>query len=295
MAEFSELHSLGSSPPEDIAQHLMDIGALDDAQYFTGGDVAAQALPWSIQAWKHTGMVIGFIEPGVAAGKVKVLPAATQVADHNLINTRIKVTLDRFYIESYPGGGAHTVVCEFNGKNQVMPEAEALKFATKFQATDQSAAPAINVPVFLGLTVSADGLAFEGRTINVKSGGSEALLDVLESQVFRSGLSLIQTAQPALKPFVSLATATIKTIVSGSKNRQVHQFNLGLDFSNRPTSTCLKLGTYIVAQASADSWDWSAFDWDVNAMILRDNRKSPGESIGFNYTAIGVSPFGAQP
>lgn len=291
MAEFSEQNSLGSLPPADIAQHLMDINALDDAGYFTSGEVAVQGLPWSIQAWKHTGMVIGFIEPGVVTGNVKVLPAATQAADHELVNTRIKVTLDRFYIESYPGGGTHTVVCEFNGKNQVTPEAEALKFATKFQVNDRSAAAAINVPVFLGLTVSPDGLAFEGRTINVKSGGSEAFLDVLESQVFRSGLSLIQTAQPALKPFVSLATATIKTIVSGSKNKQVHQFNLGLDFSNRPTSTCLKLGTYIVAQASADSWDWSAFEWDVNAMTLRDTRKPPGETIGFNYTAIGVSPF----
>lgn len=292
MAEFSVYNSLGSLPPQDIAEHLMDIGAFEDAEHFAGGRVAAQGLPWSIQAWKHTGMIIGFIEPGVVTGNVKVLPASTLDADHALIDTRIKVTLDRFYVESYPGGGTHTVVCEFNGKNQVTPEAEALKFATKFNVTDRSAAAAINVPVFLGLTVSPDGLAFEGRTINVKSGGSEAILDVLESQVFRSGLSLIQTAQPALKPFVSLATATIKTIVSNSKNKQVHQFNLGLDFSNRPTSTCLKLGTYIVAQVSADNWDWPAFEWDVSAMTLRDTRKPLGETVGFNYTAIGVSRFG---
>ncbi len=293
MAEFSELNSLGSLPPEGIVQHLIDIEALDDAEYFVGGEVAAQSLPWSIQAWKHTGMVIGFIEPGVPKGNAKVLPASSQEADHELVNTRIKVTLDRFYVESYPGGGIHTVVCEFNGKNQMTPEPEALKFATKFEVTDRSAAAAINVPVFLGLTVAPDGLAFEGRTINVKSGGSEALLEVLESQVFRSGLSLIQTAQPALKPFVSLATATIKTIVGGSKNKQVHHFNLGLDFSNRPTSTCLKLGTYIVAQASADSWDWSAFEWDTSAMVLRDTRKPSGETVGFNYTAIGISSFAA--
>jgi hypothetical protein len=45
MAEFLVNNSLGFLPPNDIAEHLMDIGAFDDAKHFAGGEVAAQGLP----------------------------------------------------------------------------------------------------------------------------------------------------------------------------------------------------------------------------------------------------------
>lgn len=293
MFEFSAASSLGSRPEPDIAQYLLSIGAAEQATPFMSGGVAAQGLGFAPKAYQHTGMVVGFIEAvGSAWGEVAIVSAASLSAEPDLIGKRIKVTLDRFYVESYPGMGEHTVVCEFNGKNQVMPEVEALKFATKLRVKDKSAAAVMNSPVFLGLTVPPDGLAFEGRTINVRSAGSDAILDALDSEVFRAGLSLLHTAQPALKPFVSLATGTMKMLASSSKNTQVHHFSLGLDFSERQTSVSLRRGTYVVVQTDESNWDWSNFTWNLDAMRLNDRRLPPEDSVGYNYTAIGVSYFG---
>ncbi|RIK94015.1 hypothetical protein FSY45_19920 [Comamonas sp. Z1] len=294
MFEFSAADSLGSRPHSDIAQYLLDIGATEQAAPYLSGAVEAQGMGMPAQAYKPTGMVVGFIEAtGNAGSEVAIAPAASLRADHDLIGKRIKITLDRFYVESYPGLGEHTVVCEFNGKNQVTPEAEALKFATQLRVRDKSAAAVMNAPVFLGLTVPPDGLAFEGRTYNIRSAGSDAILETLDSAVFRAGLSLLNTAQPALKPFVSLATGTMKLLANSGKNAQVHSFSLGLDFAERQTSISLRRGTYVVVQTDESDWDWSNYTWDLHAMRLNDRRLEPQNSIGYNYTAIGVSHFAA--
>lgn len=288
MGEFKRENSLGALPAQDIANYLIAIADIDEASRFSDGGVAGQGLPGYHPAYSHTGMVVGFIEPSEDAD-LQIQSASSIQADRTLQGQKIKVTLDRFYVESYPGLGEHVILCEFNGKNQIEPAGEVLKFAKKLNANDKSAAAVVNAPVFLGLTVSNDGIEFEGRTINVRSRGSEAILGALESPVFKAGLSLINTAQPALKPFVSLATAAIKTVESGKNNKQVHEFNLGLDFGDRSTSTRLRLGTYIVAQTDASTWDWSQFSWQRASMQLQDRRQTTGESIGFNYTVIGVS------
>ncbi|MEO8118165.1 MAG: hypothetical protein ABI606_02430 [Rhodoferax sp.] len=81
---------------------------------------------------------------------LKFTSASAIQADCNLQGQRIKVTLDRFYVESYPGLGEHTTLCEFNGKTQVQPVSEVLKFAKKFVANDRSATAVTNAPVFSG-------------------------------------------------------------------------------------------------------------------------------------------------
>lgn len=290
MGEFKRENSLGALPAQDIVNYLIAIEDLDEASRFSDGGVTGQGLPGYHPAYSHTGMVVGFIEPSEDA-ELQIQSASSIQADRTLQGQRIKVTLDRFFVESYPGLGEHIILCEFNGKNQIQPAGEALKFAKKFSANDRSAAAVVNAPVFLGLTVSNDGIEFEGRTINVRSKGSEAILAALESPVFKAGLTLINTAQPALKPFVSLATAAIKTVESGKNNKQVHEFNLGLDFDDRSTATRLRLGTYIVVQTDENSWDWTQFTWQRAASQLQDRRLPAGESIGFNYTAIGISRF----
>lgn len=293
MGEFQRANSLGALPAQDIGAYLIDIGDVDEAAHYLDGDVSAQGMLGYKSAFSHTGMLVGFIEP-TSDPQPKIVSASSIDADRSLQGQRIKVSLDRFYVESYPGLGEHSILCEFNGKNQVQPESEVLKFAKKFVANDKSAAAITSAPVFLGLTVSSDGIEFEGRTVNIRSGGSEAILAALESPVFKAGLSLINTAQPALKPFVSITTAAIKTLESGKNNKQVHEFNLGLDFDTRTTSTRLKLGTYIVIQSDATTWDWSAFEWLRDPMLLRDTRLPSGASIGFNYLAIGVSRYEAS-
>ncbi|MBS7776803.1 hypothetical protein [Acidovorax sp. CCYZU-2555] len=292
MFEFTKAKSLGALPTQAVGDYLLSIDDINGSRQFMDGDVSAQGIFGYNQAYLPCGMLVGFIEPVTSPQKTLEIVSASEIsADLRLQGSRIKLTLDRFYVESYPGTGEHTILCEFNGKNQVLPENEELKFATKFSANDKSAAAVMNAPIFLGLTVANDGISFEGRTINIESKGSEAILAALETPVFKAGLSLISTAQPALKQLVSLAAASIKNIESSKKNKQVHHFNLGLDFSDRVTSARLRLGTYIIIQTDSASWDWTQFEWQRDAMLLRDVRKTHAESIGFNYLAIGVSNF----
>jgi len=56
-----------------------------------------------------------------------------------------------------------------------------MQFALTTQANDGAAASINGAPIFLGVTVGSNGIAFEGRTINVGSKGDEDFLARLES------------------------------------------------------------------------------------------------------------------
>ena len=81
---------------------------------------------------------------------------------------------------------------------------------------------------------------------------------ILDTAALNSGLTLINTAQPALKPLTSLATATVNAIAKRYENAQIHTFELGIDFDGSATSARLRYGSYIVVQTDEGSnWDWS--------------------------------------
>ncbi|RUV50554.1 hypothetical protein EOB77_14720 [Mesorhizobium sp. M7A.F.Ca.MR.228.00.0.0] len=115
------------------------------------------------------------------------------------------------------------------------------------------------------------------------------LMEALGSDTFRNGLSLLTTAQPALKPFVGLAGSLVKSVANRSKNCQVYSFKLGLDFGGGQTSSRLRLGSYIVVQADAETWDWSQIAWNPSAQLVV--RRADGKSIEYNYMVFGISAF----
>ena len=55
---------------------------------------------------------------------------------------------------------------------------------------------------FLGVTVGKNGIPFGGRAINVGNTLDNVVLSALDTAAFKSGLSLIATAQPALRSFL---------------------------------------------------------------------------------------------
>jgi hypothetical protein len=115
-----------------------------------------------------------------------------------------------------------------------------MQFALTTQANDGAAASINGAPIFLGVTVGNNGIAFEGRTINVGSKGGEEFLAALSGSSFRDGLSLLTTVQPALKPFVGLASSVVGAVLKRSQNKQIHSFSLGFDFSEaRLRSRCV--------------------------------------------------------
>lgn len=291
MSIYDEPQPLSAWSNEDILAYLQRIGDAAEAEYFVpqpGGQSFGPRRPWQC-----AGVVLGFIPRGYTGKTVHGI--ATVQADRSLINQRIKITLDKVYVANYPGFGEHEVLCEFNGKNQVAGEAEELAFALRFRARDKSSAGITGSPIFMGLTVSPDGISFKGKTVNVKSSGDEMVLNILDTPAFTNGLTLLHTAQPALKPLTSLAMATVKAIAKRDKNAVVQQFDLGLDFDGSATSARLSYGSYIVVQSDeSNSWDWTDYEWNANGMALYPKGK-PEESPHFNYMVFAVSPFSPAP
>ncbi len=292
MPNFDKNESLGARSDSDIAAYLVSIGDKEEAQHFLP-EASGQAASFWERPYKSTGMVLGFIPAGSTS--TNVIRIADVQPDRSLIGKRIKITLDKFFVAKYPGWGTHSILCEFSGKNQVPGETEELSFAMRFDARDNSGPAIVGAPIFMGLTVAQDGISFKGKTVNVKNSGDDMVMAVLDTPAFKSGLQLLNTAQPALKPLTSLATATVGAIAKRNENAQIHTFELGLDFDGSATSARLRHGSYIVVQTDESTgWDWSEYEWNASGMALHPVGK-PLETPHFNYMVFAVSPFSPAP
>ncbi len=301
MSDFDDNLSLGAQHPDSIAAYLEELGDHEGAQSLRSLAATGQslALLGHAKPWRRTGVKVGYVPTGTAEGRQVPVKAASAVeADRNLVGRRVKLTLDEFHIESYPGFGEHRVVCEFAGKNQSHGSSEEVRFALTAFARDRSGSAIRGAPIFVGLTVGADGLSFEGRTVNVQNSADEWLIGALGSDTFKNGLSLVTTAQPVLKPFAKLAADAVAAAARRNKNKQISAFNIGLDFSGTATSSKLRLGSYVIVQGDDAEWTWDDVRLDTErnkVMVL-----ATGEHLASKYMVIGVSeafasPSGAKP
>lgn len=282
---------LGHQHPSRIAEYLREIGDDEAADRLVARGGSGQSLNWfwGDDVWGYTGLLIGFLSPDTTGREVEVANAMSLPPDPSLRNTRVKLTLERFWVHSYPGSGKHTILCEFTGKNQIRGEAEELRYALTAEARDRSSAPVSGTPIFLGVSVGNNGISFEGSTVNVRSSVDDGVLKALGSGPFRDGLSLLTTAQPALKPFVGLAGSLVSAVASRSKNKPVYSFKLGLDFEPGNTSACLRHGSFIVLQGDEAHWSWSEVLWNADAQQLV--RRFDGAPVELNYIVFRVSAY----
>jgi len=287
-------NNLGNKSPKAIAAYLRLIGDDEAADRIMSLNAGGQALslPWRDDVWGHTGIMLGYISPEDEDGSGVIQNAVAIQPDASLRDTRIKIALERFWVHRYPGLGAHEILCEFTGKNQIPGEAEEMRFALKTEAKDGSSAAVMGAPIFLGASVGKNGIAFEGKTINVRSKVDDELLSALESGPFKQGLSLLTFAQPALKPFVGLAGSLVGAVLKRNENKQIYWFKLGLDFNPSQTSAKLRHGSYVVVQGDQSNWSWDQVKWDAGAQQVV--RKADGTAIPFNYLIFRVSPFEAD-
>lgn len=283
---------LGSAHANDIADYLELIGDVEAAKRFQAAGQRSQgfSIPFIKDQWGCTGAKIGYIPEGDANGLAEIVNAIGMTGDQDLVEESLKITLDTFFVANYPGMGKHKILCEFMGRNQTEQEEEATRFALTLAANDGTSAAHHGLPIFVGMNVGKNGLAFEGRTINVCSEDDDLILDALGKGVFKDGLTLLTTAQPVLKPFVKLAEGMVSAVLKRSKNREVFKFGLGLDFSNSSTSAKLRLGSYVVVQTDEADWQWSNFVWDPASGTIR-SKAADGNGLNLNYMVFGVSKY----
>jgi len=226
--------------------------------------------PFQDKPWQHTAHTFGFLArtaPGSTA--LPIQHAGNIAADPALKNGRIKITLDRLRVSAYPGGGMHRVLFDFYAQNQVPGEVEHLHFNATRRVREGQQAAILGYPIFVGLNVGSEGVAFKCFTINVRNDQDEAFLGFLDSDVFKVGLKLASTAQPAIAPFSQMALGLTKGIAAHNRNVPVQDFYLGLDFSAIPTRARLAEGSYLAVQIPESQqtvWDW--YPWDLTCPSL---------------------------
>ncbi|BCA58132.1 hypothetical protein [Sphingomonas sp. HMP6] len=289
MTEFDEQLSLCHQSETVVAAFLEHLGDIDGARELLEAGARGQGLALFDRPWNYSTHVYGFIEAGRNDdGLIPVTPAIRSVADPSLVGRQIKVTLDGFRVAAYPGIiGKHKVLIDFEGRDQAGAEAQDLRFATVLKVGDKESAAISGLPIFTGLTVPGDGLSFKVRTVLLSNEGDQAIIDVLQSSLFKEGLKLMGTVQPALPQLVALAGGVTQNLIRREWNKQVQEFELGLDFSGSRTSARLRKGSYVVVQVPGENmwrWDRWALDPSTMALVDADGNIAPYNTIVFAVT-----------
>lgn len=250
--------------------------------------------PFQDRPWQHTAHALGYLAPADPSSSPRPIQHAGNIlAQASLKNSRIKITLDRLRVAAYPGGGTHRVLFDFYAQNQLMEDIEHLHFNATYRARQGEQVAVVGLPIFVGLSVGTEGVVFKCFTVNVRNDDDEAFLDVLESDVFKTGLKLATSVQPAIAPFSQLALGITRSIAKRHRNVPVQDFYMGLDFSNITTRARLAEGSYIAVQIPETLqavWDWK--DWmyqPTNGQIVSGT--GPGKLIPYNYFVFSVSQY----
>ncbi len=301
---FDDLPVIGKLPPEQAIIKLREVGEDDvadmlemtqEAQTKTfGGSGLRSWLHLQDRPWEHTTHTFGYLAPAAAGNTpLPIHSLGTVAADTSLKHARIKITLSRLRVASYPGGGMHRVLLHFFAQNQLPHSKEDLHFNATYRVREGEHAGLHGYPIFIGLHVGDEGLSFRCRTINVSNDQDEAFLNFLESDVFKAGLKLVNTAQPVIAPFSELGFGLAKMIATRNRNVSVQDFDLGLDFSTIAMHGRLAEGSYLAVQIPENlqaSWNWN--EWIYHPGIDQVvQRIDPQQLIPYNYLVFSISRY----
>jgi hypothetical protein len=297
---FDDLPVVGKLPREQAAAKLRELGEDDAAIALeTTGRSATQMFgptwwPFQDKPWQHTAHAFGYLPPSAPGNtSVAICHAGNMAADISLKNSRIKITLDRLRVAAYPGRGTHRVLFDFYAQNQVPGEAEHLHFNVTHRIREGEQAGILGFPIFVGLNVGTEGVAFKCFTVNVQNDQDERFLGFLESDVFKAGLKLASTVQPVIAPFSQMALSLTKSIATRHRNVPVQDFYMGLDFSNIAMRARLAEGSYLAVQIPETLhtvWDWREWIYNpANGHVV--NKSEPTKLIPYNYIVYSVSRY----
>jgi hypothetical protein len=291
-------------PPEEAAAKLREVGDNKTAAALESSLIEPVRGPstfgvrglWPFQdkPWQHTAHAFGYLAPATPGNQpLPIQHAGNIVADVTLKNSRIKITLDRLRVAGYPGGGTHRILFDFYAQNQLPGNVEHLHFNSTFRVREGQQAAIIGYPIFIGLNIGSEGVAFRCYTVNVANDDDEKLLGFLEGDVFKAGLKLASTMQPAIAPLSGMAVALTRSLAARHRNVPVQDFYMGLDFTNIPTGARLAEGAYLAVQIPEmlqTVWDWS--EWIYNpASGQVVNKQDHTQLIPYNYIIFSVSRY----
>jgi hypothetical protein len=304
---FDDLPVLGKLPVEQAAAKLREMGDEDAAiaieaamnqapRQTTTLGILEFLSPYS-RLYLHSAHAFGHLGK-VSGGKgAQVIRDAGNIPpDPALKNSRINIKLDRLSAANYPGKGMHRILFDFYAQNQMAGNTEHLHFNATYRVREGEHVAIRGYPIFLGLHVGSEGVAFKCFTVNVKNESDEAFLDFLEADAFTAGLKLIITAQPALGPLSQMALGMTKAVAKRHRNVPVQEFYLGLDFGTSPMGARLAEGSYIVVQIPESLqliWDWDEWVYDpASGQVV--NKDHPTEFIPYNYLVFSVSRYAGE-
>jgi hypothetical protein len=292
---------LGRQSPEQIRAKLQEIDGANDAV-----GVGLEQLESAQRPWLNTQHQYGYIAP-FTPGVQRYHPitsASNMPAATALKGRRINIHLAYLRVYQYPtpwfnlGHNVHTILFTFEARNQVeRGQEEPVAFNQLYKAHAGQDAAVTGQPVFIGLTVGANGGGFACRTVNVSNSTDEEFVAIFNSEAVTAGLNLLTTAQPALAPLTTLARGLCVSLASRTKNVPVQEVNLGLDFDTGALGVRLAVGSYVVAQtAKPDDIEWSewAYDAEIGTVMRHPHSLAPGEEpfpLPHNAFVFRVSPY----
>lgn len=241
---------------------------------------------WGPRVFEHTSHQFGYI-PHLASNKIEpqnIQYPGTIQSKSSLKNQRIDIRLDRLRVHDYPGNGEHLILFTF----KIQRAQEPISFSQTYRVREGQSAGIAGYPIFIGLSVGKVGLGIHCSTINVKNKDDEKLLGFLESSTFRSGLDLLTTAQPALKPLTEMALGLATTIGKRNRNIGVQDFYLGLDFSKAALGMRLAEGSYIAVQTPTETTiDWKLWKFYPNTGAIASTDDQT-QLLPYNYVIFRV-------
>ncbi|MBA3943313.1 MAG: hypothetical protein H0X37_01975 [Herpetosiphonaceae bacterium] len=286
---FANVPVFGALPNDEQAAALQEHGGGLPAQPLTLG---LNLNPFASRPYTTQEAVVGYLPSDTVGDDVAIIHASTLSGDAALAGKQLTVSLDRFYVQEYPGLGTHQLLCtftvgylaKFDGQTG-QPVKQDVTFGYAFPVVDGQAAAVSGMPIFRDLRIS-DGLYLWISCINTSSSSDDALIQAMTSDAFGKGLQLIAATNVVSGVVSSLVTGIAKHFLSKSTGALTFKPLLGLQIAGDAASGKLREGSYIIAQADADSLKWTDYRWRKPEGRVVD--VASGKELPFNYLVIGI-------
>ncbi len=212
----------------------------------------------------------------------------------SLINQLLDVTLNRFHVYRYPGSSQHTIQINFSIEHLVNlakadPDTslttQQILYGYVVNARDEQAVPAIGVPIFRRLRIR-DELQMKIATIHLADRKAKQMLEVLESDAMKKGLTLLSTTNPVFPMVSGLVDGATRLFLSCNANKPVHKIEIGFLISTATANPKLREGSYVLIQADVSDCDLANYRWNQEKGRIED--KELEDEIPYNYMILSI-------